>query len=1644
MTGGTISNTVYSTVTLGADGYASPLTITASGYVEAGEGMLGVSAGEAGTILNYGRIAGGQSAYQAGDGVDVVHATMINGGEIRGGPAVLLALGGGMYAVGTAGVGVELSGGAVSDLAAGVVQGGNGPTLEAVPLTAAGTGAEVDAGTFSVSGQVLGGEGGRTGAGYGGYYASVGAGGLGVDITGGRVSILSGGRITGGQGGYIDPYDFPIRYSGADGGDGAHMSAGKLSIAGTLTGGAGSDVRGSRLDRANQDGTGGVGLVLDGGGASLVSGGTIAGGRGGETPISSDTFDIGGRGGVAAVINGGVLYANGVIQGGEGLIGGLKGGGGGDGVDLTAGLLSIGATGTVAGGAGGYTVLTKYQGGPGGFGVSFTGGTFYNAGLIVGGGGGISRYSYGDSGGTGLYVGAAVTSLTVGGVVRGGASSGSFYPHGHSAGAAIVLGGQTSITVTGTAQGGAGVAGLTPHDTFALGGNGVDLERGDLSLTATGVILGGSGYHEAGGVGIYLDGGVADIGGEVQGGAGAVGIDLAAGTVDIAFTGMVQGVYAIGPATLISYGALSAVSGAAVRFRSAADRLVLEAKSTLAGTAAGGGGTLELAGGAGDGTLSGLGGSISGFAAYVVDAGAAWSLAGTDIIGAGETLADDGSLSLAGTLIDFGAIITTGATSARLESAAARLIIEGGSTIAGTVAGAGGVLEMAAAAGAGTTSGLGTTLTGFASYVVDPGASWRLTGTNSVAAGRTIVDYGALTVAGSLTAHGGVTLEPGSHLTNESGALVKSGVGVYAASGADVTNYGVIQGSGGTAVQFTSAGRLIDEGGARFIGDVIGAGGELELAAAGGTGTISGLGTNFTGFASYYVDFPGVASWVLAGANTLGAGQTLGVGGSLTVTGSLTDVNGLYAGSGSIFNLGTIVTAGGPGVNVAGGGVVNGSATAHGALLEGVVGAYSAHLGTVVNNGTIEGTSGVAVKFTSESALLVMEAGSRLIGSAEGGGGVLEVGPGAWTLTGLGGAGMLGGSGSGAFSGFGSYIIPSGASISMTGANTLAAGQYLSNYGAFSGTLTLGSASAAFVAGAGSTSARVVGDGGTVIAEGTIDVTGLGAIGTISGGLSMTFSGFGTYDGRDGFGSDGSTWTLVGTNTLAAGKSITGVGTLDLAGALENAGLITGQGAALYLSSTGSLTNAGGTIGGDVGTAGTYSQHFGGYGGAGSIGVILTGAGSITNLSGTIAGGAGGHGGNSTNVFHGSPGWGYGGPGGAGAAGIFLEAGGTITNGGGTILGGAGGAGGTGDYPGRSGAAGVAIGIAAGGLVTNGGAGVASALICGSVGVYALGGSSATISNYGTIEGTGGRAVQLSAAADRLIVHAGAVFLGGVAADGGTLELASGNGTITGLGAAAALSGAVTMSFGGFGTYVVDAGAVLTLAGDDALRAGGVLDIAGALTLSGTLDNAGVIAGSAGSKIVLKKADIVGGTLSSAGAVSVKDNGCVFDGTGATLTNQATITIADAAALTIQGAIADDGRIVLSGKTAATRLIIGASGATLDGGGSLALTASAFNTITGASATAMLTNVDDTISGGGMIGSGKMDFVNDAAGLIEQIGAVALTIDTKSQTIVNAGTIAAAGPGGLTIASAVANSGILEVEKGVLTLEGNVTGAERR
>ncbi len=134
---------------------------------------------------------------------------------------------------------------------------------------------------------------------------------------------------------------------------------------------------------------------------------------------------------------------------------------------------------------------------------------------------------------------------------------------------------------------------------------------------------------------------------------------------------------------------------------------------------------------------------------------------------------------------------------------------------------------------------------------------------------------------------------------------------------------------------------------------------------------------------------------------------------------------------------------------------------------------------------------------------------------------------------------------------------------------------------------------------------------------------------------------------------------------------------------------------------------------------------------------------------------------------------------------------------------------------------------------------------------------------------------------------------------------------------------------------------------------------------------------------------------------------------------------------TLEGATDNQGVIATS-----TAWTLSASDITLTGGGKV--TVASGTTIFGG----FLDNVDNKIVGAGDIGGGSLALTNEAAGTIKATGV--MTLDAGPITIANAGVIEAVGASGvLTIASAVTNTGALEVgQGGSLTASAAVSGGE--
>jgi hypothetical protein len=455
--------------------------------------------------------------------------------------------------------------------------------------------------------------------------------------------------------------------------------------------------------------------------------------------------------------------------------------------------------------------------------------------------------------------------------------------------------------------------------------------------------------------------------------------------------------------------------------------------------------------------------------------------------------------------------------------------------------------------------------------------------------------------------------------------------------------------------------------------------------------------------------------------------------------------------------------------------------------------------------------------------------------------------------------------------------------------------------------------------------------------------------------------------------------------------------------------------------------------------------------------------------------------------------------GGKGAYGLAMHDGGSVTNYTKGLISGYGGVdlngslGNDGTIKGTGAAAGYGVLLASGNIGVNGSDTYKTALIEGWTGVLVSGFS--TLTNYGTIEGGASDiAVVLTASTATLVAETDSVFKGKVLGGGGTLVL-SGAGTIGGLaGGDVTVSASMpTTTFDDFDTVDIASGAKFALAGNGSLASvdsladegvlsvSGTLSIAGGLSTTGTLSGAGTLAVTAGGVVDLDGGtaltiakvtqsgatneatigasslgfaglwDQTGGTLSVGAADKI-----VFSGTdnsfAGTLAGAGTIdfdggvdtlsgaTLTATSAIISGASVALVGTITLTDTLVATtpKIVIGAAGANLSGGGRLELTNASTNLVLGVSSAATLTN-GVVIFGAGDLGDGQMTLDNAAKGAIEGDDSVALTINTGAKTIVNAGDLTAVTA--LTIDSPLDNTGVLYAVGGTLRAQGAVTGA---
>jgi hypothetical protein len=291
------------------------------------------------------------------------------------------------------------------------------------------------------------------------------------------------------------------------------------------------------------------------------------------------------------------------------------------------------------------------------------------------------------------------------------------------------------------------------------------------------------------------------------------------------------------------------------------------------------------------------------------------------------------------------------------------------------------------------------------------GTAWTLTNLGTVAEtgsgagiGVSLANAGTVinagTISGNTTASGGagIALAQGGVVTNQAGGTIGGYAGIVALGASTVENAGTI--SGTTAVSFSAGytNSLIDDPGATFIGTVDGGntiGGSyastLELSSAAGTGTLSGLGTQFVNFAQTTIDAG--ATWALIGNETVSAGATLTNSGTLIdsqitlSSASLTNqssgmmaiaVYGDLSGSDNVVNQGTIAVGNAIAIDLQASGSVT-NAVSGSIISGGVYGVLIGAFSTVSNLGLISQTyvgSDVAVELENGGVVTNGQGGS--------------------------------------------------------------------------------------------------------------------------------------------------------------------------------------------------------------------------------------------------------------------------------------------------------------------------------------------------------------------------------------------------------------------------------------------------------------------------------------------------------------------------------------------------------------------------------------------------------------------------------------------------------------------------------------------
>ena len=639
----------------------------------------------------------------------------------------------------------------------------------------------------------------------GGVITSTGTvgGGLGVGaalyIRGGTGNVTNNGAISGGAyGAALGGGGSVTNTSSITGGEDAIRisgGAGTISNSGTVsgtvddaiglfTGGSITNASGATI---TSTGTAGAAIYTTGGATNVTNSGNVSATFHGILIEAggSVTNNLGGT--IAGQNTAGVYFKN--VAGTVTNAGNISGTGtNGVGVYLAAsGNITNASTGTITGGFFGAF-------------VEGAGGTISNSGSISGG-----NYD-----GVVLGLGGTVTNAT-GGHITGGSTG--VYVKYRAVGTVTNSG---SISETGTISTGVDLAGggtLTNNAGGSITGNTTGVFVGSSSTLATlsmigtisnaGNILGVS----SDGIDLLKGGTIANLaGGTITGGSNGVYVNTgASGTVtnggNITATGTAGAGVDLGGGGSVTNNTGGSISGGGFGVFATGALGTVTNNASISGSHgigfAVGGSVTNNATGTITGQVAGV--QVLGAAGTLVNAGhvSATAGAGADIEVGGSVTNDTGA-SITGST--FGVFMSGGASTLTnagtisgttdavdfTGTAANRLIVDPGAVFVGNVVAAGTTNTLELASGTGSIGSVGTAFGNFQTLAVDAGGSWTLNGANTT---TSVLDAGALDIAGTLNATSIAFQGSGSELLIDNAATFGSNVGTPSYTGPQLQDF---------------------------------------------------------------------------------------------------------------------------------------------------------------------------------------------------------------------------------------------------------------------------------------------------------------------------------------------------------------------------------------------------------------------------------------------------------------------------------------------------------------------------------------------------------------------------------------------------------------------------------------------------------------------------------------------------------------------------------------------------------------------------------------------------------------------------------------------------------------------------------------